>query len=378
MEAIPYVELRSRTEECRPELDARIADVLDSGLFIGGEVVERFEARWAEYCGVKHCIGVGNGLDALRLALLAHGIGPGDEVLVPAQTFIATWLAVLQTGATPVGVDICSNSPNMDPVLAAAAVTPRTAAIIVVHLHGWLADMDAFRSVASKHGLLLLEDAAQAHGAQRDGIRAGAWGDAAAFSFYPTKNLGAVGDAGAVTTSDDVIAERVRRLRSYGADAGDKYRHLAVGWNSRLDPLQAASLDVFLPRLEDWNARRRQIAKRYIDAASSELGDIVGGTYPDDCDRVWHHFVLRSVSRDRSIHQLEQAKIRFEIHYPQLPAASEALRGDAVQAHLKFPNAAAHAASVVSIPLHPWLAVEEVTRVAEWLEGMSTWKTDLK
>lgn len=362
MEIIPFIELKSRNRQYREQLLQSTDEVLTGGVLIGGEVVERFEAEWAEYCGTKYCIGVGNGLDAIRLALLASGIGPGDEVLVPAQTFVATWLAVTQTGATPVPVDVDARSANMSPALARAAISPRTAAIVVVHLHGYLADMGEFQSLARTNGLLLLEDAAQAHGASRAGVKAGAFGHAAAFSFYPTKNLGAIGDAGAVTTNDVNVADRVRLLRSYGAYSNDKYRHVLPGWNSRLDPIQGAALRLFLPHLDSWNLRRRRIAQFYQSelAAHARVADV---DLLDSEDHVLHHFVIRSDRRDALRDALRALGIGTEIHYPVAAVDASTEDGAAQPENSDFPEARKHAKEVLSLPMHPWLGHSDAARV---------------
>lgn len=354
METIPFVDLRSRSDERRTELNDAIAEVLTSGQFVGGAAVERFESEWAAYCGTKHCVGVGNGLDAIRLLLQASGIGHGDEVLVPAQTFIATWLGVIQAGATPVPVDIETHTGNMDPIAAAAAITPRTAAVLVVHLHGCLADMSSFQELATRHGLLLLEDAAQAHGATLNSERAGALAKAAAFSFYPTKNLGAIGDAGAVTTNDASIADRVRSLRSYGASTSDKYVHLSPGWNSRLDPVQAAALSIFLPSLDEWNQSRREVAAVYL-ASLAESSDVaVIGSSATANEMVWHHFAMMVPNRDAFRQTLRERGIATDVHYPILPGDSAAL-SEYARPIGAFPNAERHAQQTVSLPMHPWL-----------------------
>jgi dTDP-4-amino-4,6-dideoxygalactose transaminase len=260
---VPFLDLAAATAELRPEIDAGITRVLDRGWFILGQENQAFESEFAAYCGVSHALGVGNGLDALVLALRGLGIGPGDEVIVPAFTFIATWLAVSQCGATLVPVDVCPVTANLDPALLEAAITPRTRAIMPVHLFGQPADMQPILALAKRHGLKVIEDAAQAHGARGwDGRLCGAYGDAAAFSFYPGKNLGALGDGGALLTSDPQLAAQVERLRNYGSV--QKYHHELAGVNSRLDELQAAVLRAKLPKLDEWNQRRQQQAEQYL------------------------------------------------------------------------------------------------------------------
>jgi dTDP-4-amino-4,6-dideoxygalactose transaminase len=274
----------------RDAFSAATEAVLDSGQLILGDQLKTLELDFARYSGVPHCIGVGNGLEALALALRALGIGPGDEVLVPAFTFIATWLAISQVGARPVPVEVAQDG-MMDPMFLASAITSRTRAIIPVHLYGALANMEAIMTIANSSGLVVIEDAAQAHGAERGGKRAGSFGIAAAFSFYPTKNLGALGDGGAICTSDADLASRIRRLRNYGSD--QKYRHEILGKNSRLDELQAAYLSVKLTHLNAANDRRRSVAQRYSAALS--CADIPGIELPVLCpSSVWHLFVVRT------------------------------------------------------------------------------------
>ena len=270
---IPFLDLKAASTELREELDAAYHRVMDSGWYILGEEVDAFEAEWAAYCGVRYCVGVGNGLDALHLILRAMDIGTGDEVIVPSNTYIATWLAVSYAGATPVPVEPDPRTFNLDPTRVEAAITPRTRALLPVHLYGQPADMDGLLEVARRHDLRVVEDAAQAHGATYKGRRCGGLADAAGFSFYPGKNLGALGDAGAVTTDDDRIADRVRALRNYGSRR--KYYHDEKGYNSRLDPLQAAFLRVKARHLDEWNGRRAELASRY------NLGLALGSRYHD-------------------------------------------------------------------------------------------------
>ena len=292
---IPFFDVSAATRELRTELDDAWRRVLTSGRYILGPEVEAFEAEFARYVGCRYCVGVGNGLDALRLALLALGVKPGDEVLVPGNTFVATWLAVSQVGAKPVPVEPDEASFNMSPHAAANAVTPRTVGILPVHLYGNPADMDGLMDVARRHGLLVLEDAAQAHGARYRGISVGGIGRAAAWSFYPTKNLGALGDGGAITTNDPNVAERARLLRNYGSRL--KYEHEVKGYNSRLDELQAALLRVKLLHLDEWNERRRALASSYVEGLQG--ADVVLPTSEPWCDPVWHLFVIRSKRRDQ-------------------------------------------------------------------------------
>jgi len=297
-------------------LAAALQRVLQSGWYILGEENAAFEREFAAFCGVRHCIGVANGLDALQLVLRGFDIGAGHEVLVPSNTFIATWLAVSQVGALPVPVEPRPGTHNMDPDRLAAALTPRTRAIMPVHLYGQPAEMTAITAFAREHGLKVIEDAAQAHGARWQGRRCGALGDAAGFSFYPGKNLGALGDGGAITTDDDVLAERLRKLRNYGSSV--KYRHELVGTNSRLDELQAAALRVKLPALDAENVHRAALAARYL----AGLRDLALGL-PEQApgtESAWHLFVVRlngpTGTRDRVRSQLAARGIDTLIHYP--------------------------------------------------------------
>ena len=345
---IPFLDLRAGYDELRPEIDAAIARVLDSGMYILGEEVAAFEREYAAYCGCKHAIGVANGLDALHLALRAMGVGPGDEVIVPSNTYIATWLAVSQCGATPVPVEPVEGTSNLDPALVEAAITSRTKAILPVHLYGQPADLDPILAIAARHGLRVLEDGAQAQGARYKGRRVGGHGDAVAWSFYPGKNLGAYGDAGAITTNDDALAEQLRVLRNYGSRV--KYVNDVQGWNSRLDPLQAAVLRVKLAHLDDWNARRRAIAARYLEGlrdAGVALPEV-----PDWAEPAWHLFVVRSPRRDALQARLGEAGIGTLIHYPLPPHRQQAYADLGFSADA-FPIANRLADQLLSLPIGP-------------------------
>lgn len=355
MSAIPFVDLRLRSTEIGELIHDSILRVLESGQFIGGAEVEDFENDWAQYCGTRYAVGVSNGLEAIRLALAVNDIGPGDEVLVPAQTFVATWLAVTQVGATPVPVDIESDSANMNPILARDLITDKTAAIILVHLHGLMGSVEEFRNLADRHGLLLIEDAAQAHGAQRAGKVVGNWGDLAAFSFYPTKNLGAVGDAGAITTNDEELARKLKSLRSYGVKPGDKYRYLYAGWNSRMDPIQAAVLRTSLPYLDEWNSRRRSLAKRWSQLLEGRLSISRLASQEYGPEHVWHHFVVKTDKRDWLRQHLKLEGVETEIHYPVAPIGMEMFKEFVGPSASEFPQAIEHQNTVLSLPLHPWL-----------------------
>ena len=291
---IPFLDLGAAYAELKPEIEAAVLASLRSGWYIGGQEVEAFEQEFAAYTETSHCVGVANGLDALHLALRAMGIGAGDEVIVPSNTYIATWLAVSQCGAIPVPVEPLEATCNIDPDLIEQAITPRTKAIIPVHLYGQPADLDPILALARKHGLRVLEDAAQAHGARYKGRRIGGHGDVVAWSFYPGKNLGALGDAGAVTTNDPDIADRIRVLRNYGSRV--KYVNEVQGYNSRLDPVQAAVLRVKLKVLDAWNARREKIAASYTTALAG-VG-LVLPAVPTWAQAVRHLYVVKSNYRD--------------------------------------------------------------------------------
>ena len=358
MTQVPFLDLQRIHREIREPLEAAFHRVLDSGWFIMGPEVEAFEAEFAQYCGVQHCIGVGNGLDALHLLLRAYGIGQGDEVLVPANTFIATWLAVSQCGAIPVPVEPRSETYNIDPDALSAAITPRTRAIIPVHLYGQPADMDPINAFAVRRGLIVIEDAAQAQGAEYKGRRAGSLGNAAATSFYPGKNLGALGDGGAVLTDDASIANKVRLLRNYGSRI--KYEHQATGYNSRLDEMQAAFLRVKLGLLDDWNARRREMAGKYTE----QLRDVglVLPWVPVWADPVWHLYVVRSSNRDALRAHLDRCGVSTVIHYPVPPHRQACYAGCS---NHSLPLAETLANEVLSLPMSPFLTEQEIAQVVE-------------
>ena len=361
---VPFLDLGRLHQSIREPLDEAYRRVMDSGWFIMGPELEAFESEFAAYSEVKHCIGVGNGLEALHLLLRAYDIGPGDEVIVPSNTFIATWLAVSQCGATPVPVEPDVKTHNIDPALVAAAITPRTRAIMPVHLYGQPADMDPINELAVKYGLIVIEDAAQAQGARYKGRRAGSLGHAAGTSFYPGKNLGALGDGGAVLTNDDAIAEKVRQLRNYGSKV--KYQHDLAGYNSRLDEMQAAFLRVKLAVLDEWNARRREIAFQYstlLAGADVELPFVPGYAEP-----VWHLFVIRSKRRDALKAHLEQLGVSTVIHYPTPPHQQACYRDRSVG---KFPIADQLASEVLSLPMSPDLRMEEVELVVNALRSFN-------
>ncbi len=355
---IPLLDLGAAYDELREEIETAVMASLRSGWYIGGEAVEAFECDFAEYTDTAHCIGVGNGLDALHLALLAMGVGPGDEVIVPSNTYIATWLAVSHCGAVPVPVEPLESTFNIDPTRIETAITPRTRVILPVHLYGQPADMDPILDIARRHGLRVLEDAAQAHGARYNGRRIGGHGDAVAWSFYPGKNLGALGDAGAVTTRDDLLADRIRMLRNYGSR--QKYVNEVQGFNSRLDPAQAAALRVKLRYLDKWNARRQDIAGRYAEGLAG--AGLALPTVPEGGEPVWHLYVVRHPRRDALQRHLSEAGIGTLIHYPIPPHRQEAYAEAGFPAGA-FPIAEAMAQEVLSLPIGPHLGPDAVEAV---------------
>ena len=358
MNSIQFLDIGRLHQSIRESLDAAYHRVMSSGWFIMGPELEAFEAEFAQYCEVKHCIGVGNGLDALHLLLRAYGIGPGDEVIVPSNTFIATWLAVTQCGATPVAAEPSIDTHNIDPALIASVITSRTRAIIPVHLYGQPADMDPINELAAEHGLIVIEDAAQAQGARYKGRRVGSLGHAAATSFYPGKNLGALGDGGAVLTDDDAIAEKVKQLRNYGSKV--KYQHDLAGYNSRLDELQAAFLRAKLVVLDEWNAQRRKISAQYSMLLAGV--DINLPTFPEYTEPVWHLYVIRSKQRDALKLHLEQQGISTVIHYPIPPHRQACYRGFQGSS-LSIADVLAE--QVLSFPISPAMSEEEVKLVAQ-------------
>jgi dTDP-4-amino-4,6-dideoxygalactose transaminase len=332
---------------------------MSSGHLILGQEVETFEQEFAAYCGAAHCVGVGNGLDALAIALKAHGVRPGDEVIVPGHTFIASWLAVSQIGAVPIGADVDPQSFNLDPARIEAALSPRTVAIMPVHLYGNPAAMDEINRVAARHGLFVLEDAAQAHGARYRSRRAGSLGHAAGFSFYPTKNLGALGDGGAIVTSDAQLAERARKYRNYGSSA--KYVHDIAGANSRLDELQAAFLRVGLRRLDAENTRRREIAAAYRERLAGIEGLLLPAVERDS-EHVHHLFVVCGPQRDALAAGLAARDIATMVHYPCPPHLQPAFSGATLRAPL--PITQALAGKVLSLPLWPAMTEDQLDYIA--------------
>lgn len=357
---VSFLDLHAAYQELKTEIDEAIARVTDSGWYIGGPEVEEFENDYAHYCEARHAIGVANGLDALHLALLAMDVGPGDEVIVPSNTYIATWLAVSQCGATPVPAEPVESTYNLDPVLIEAAITPRTKVILPVHLYGQAADLDPVLALGKKHGLRVLEDGAQAHGARYKGRRLGSHGDAVAWSFYPGKNLGALGDGGAVTTNDPQLADRVRVLRNYGSRV--KYVNEVKGFNSRLDPIQAAILRVKLRYLDEWNTRRKSIAAQYLQELAET--NLILPQVPAWADPVWHLFVIRHSQRDSLSERLVNAGIGTLIHYPIPPHKQEAY-ADAGFQDGDFPLAERIAKEALSLPIGPQLLEKQACQVIE-------------
>lgn len=357
---IEFLNVRDAYLELKAEIDEAIARVADSGWYIGGQEVEQFETDYARYCKTVHAVGVANGLDALSLALLAMDVGIGDEVIVPSNTYIATWLAVSQCGATPVPIEPIESTCNLDPERIEAVITTRTKAILPVHLYGQPADLDSILTIAKKHGLRVLEDGAQAHGARYKGRRLGGHGDAVAWSFYPGKNLGALGDGGAVTTNDPQIADRIRVLRNYGSRT--KYVNEVKGFNSRLDPLQAAVLRVKLGHLDDWNARRTVIATQYLQGLAS--ADLRLPQVPDWAEPAWHLFVIRHPQRDTLAQRLDEMGVATLVHYPVPPHKQRAYAEASFKADA-CPLAEQLASEVLSLPMGPHLLPEKVGQVIE-------------
>jgi dTDP-4-amino-4,6-dideoxygalactose transaminase len=359
---VPFLSVREINARYADELKAAAARVIDSGWYVLGEELAAFEREFAAYSGVRHAVGVGNGLDALSLILRAYkdlgALGEGDEVIVPGNTFIASFLAITENRLVPVPVEPDGLSFNMDPACVEAAIGPRTRAIMAVHLYGQLANMPALTELARRHNLLLIEDAAQAHGAMHDGRKAGAFGNAAAFSFFPAKNLGALGDGGAVVTDDPVLAQRVAALRNYGSDV--KYSHLYQGLNSRLDEMQAAMLRVKLKYLDEDIAWRRRVALRYRAGISHPHIQLPGVMHEEQ--HAWHLFVVRSTYRDALQRHLQAHGIHSQVHYPVPPHRQPAYPG-LRDAHLPLTEQLHD--EVLSLPIGPTLRDDAVDRVIE-------------
>ena len=357
---IPFLDLKAINLSQQDDIEQAMLRVLHSGWYILGQEVTNFEQAFADYCGTRHAIGVANGLDAIFLLLKAYGVGPGDEVIVPSNTYIATWLAATHCGATPVPVEPVEGTYNLDPARVAAAITPRTRAIIPVHLYGQVADMDPLMALAEQHGLKVIEDAAQAHGALYRGRKAGALGHGGAFSFYPGKNLGALGDAGAITTDDDALAQTLRTLRNYGSHK--KYYNEVAGYNSRLDELQAAILSAKLPALDGQNAIRATIAAVY----NEQLAGIPGLRLPqvaEWAEPAWHVYVVRHARRDELAARLAAAGIGTMVHYPLPPHLQPAYAALGL-AEGSQPLAEAIHREVLSLPMGPTMTLAQAAEVA--------------
>jgi len=356
--SVPFLDLKASYIDHKPEIDEAIQRVLNSGWYILGGEVEAFEQEYAAYCEVKFCVGLANGLDALHLALVAMGVGKGDEVIVPSNTYIATWLAVSHCGAVPVPVEPDEATYNINPARIEAAITSRTKVILPVHLYGQPADIDSILSIARKHGLKVLEDGAQAHGASYKGKRIGGHGDVVAWSFYPGKNLGAYGDGGAITTNDPHIADRIRVLRNYGSRV--KYVNEVKGFNSRLDTMQAAILRVKLKYLDESNKARQSIAVQYLNGISKH--NLTMPSLPDWADSVWHLFVVRSKNREKIQQQLSQAGIGTLIHYP-IPPHLQAAYTELSLSKGAFPISEQMHDEVLSLPIWPAITSQQVMEV---------------
>lgn len=354
---IEFLDLAATNREVADELAGAVDGVVASGWYVLGDQVTQFETEFAQFVGARYCVGVANGLDAISLALRAHGIGPGDEVIVPSNTFIATWLAVSYLGAVPVPVEPDPSTMNIDADQIGLAVTPRTRAIIPVHLYGLPANVSAINAIAEQHGLVVVEDAAQAHGSRRDGRPTGSSGNTATWSFYPGKNLGALGDGGAITTDDLEVATALRSLRNYGSSA--KYVHEVQGVNSRLDEIQAAVLRVKLRHLQRWNERRALVAQRYL--AGLQGLDLVLPPNPADSESAWHLFVVRSGRRDALQRSLQSQGVQTLIHYPTSPHLQGAYADQFSPG--AFPVAEDMQARVLSLPMGPHLSLQDTDDV---------------
>ena len=356
---IPLVDLKAQHRSIKAEVDAAVGRVLESGRYILGPEVQAFEREFGDYCETRHAVGVNSGTSALHLALLAAGIGPGDEVIAPAFTFVATVAAIEYTGARAILVDVDPLTLTMDPGRIEAAITPKSSAIIPVHLYGQPADMDPIASIARAHGLVVVEDAAQAHGADYRRRRVGSIGDMACFSFYPGKNLGAAGDGGAVTTSNDEYAQAVRVLRDWGAP--EKYLHVVKGFNFRLDEIQAAILRVKLRRLEAWTELRRQHARNYSTLLASAA--VARPVAARDVRHVYHIYAVRTHARDRVRSELHAAGVQAAIHYP-IPVHLQPAYANLGYNRGDFPVAECAADEVLSLPMYPELTSRQIERVA--------------
>lgn len=359
---IPFLNLNDATEEIHEEIVLAFERVLRSGVYILGDELVQFEGEFAKYCEADYCVGVGNGLDALTLILKAFDIGPGDEVIVPANTFIATWLSVSNCGATPVPVEPDIRSFNINPSKIIEKITKKTKAIIPVHLYGNPAFMDEITHIGNEFNIKIIEDAAQAHGAKYLGRKVGSLGDAAAFSFYPGKNLGCYGDGGAITTSDKNLADKLRILRNYGSKY--KYIHEVKGINSRLDEMQAAFLRVKLQKLDLWNSKRRKVADYY--RAKVKNSEITLPSHSKIVEHVWHLYVIRVLGRENLIEEFKRSDIDVLIHYPRPPFLQEAYSNYKLN-HEDFKISAAMAGEILSIPISPHIKESECQKICDIL-----------
>ncbi|RYH50947.1 MAG: DegT/DnrJ/EryC1/StrS family aminotransferase [Alcaligenaceae bacterium] len=360
---VPFLDLKAQYRQIKPEVDAAVLRAIESTQYVLGPEVTSFEQRFAAYCSVDHCLAVNSGTSALHLALLAAGVGPGDEVITVSMTFVATTAAVLYSGATPVFVDVDPVTWTMDPALIEAAITPRTKAILPVHLHGLMADMDPIIEIARRHGLVVIEDAAQAHGAEYKGRRAGSIGDFGCFSFYPGKNLGAYGEGGAVVTNKPELARQVALLRDWGQEA--KYNHVVAGYNYRMDGVQGAVLNVKMNYIEAWTEGRRAAAADY-DRQLAKLS-IVGPQPPSYSRHVYHVYALCLPRRDETLRVLQEAGIGVGIHYPVPVHMQKAYAGLGYGAG-DFPVTESLAAQFLSLPIYAELLPEQVANVVSQLE----------
>ncbi len=363
---IPFLDLTRAHAELQAEIEAALCAVARSGWYIGGVPLAAFEAEFADFCGSNHTVGVGSGLEALRLSLVALEIGAGDEVIVPCHTFIATYLAVMAVGAVPVPVT-CGQNYLIDPAAIEPAITPHTKAVLPVHLYGQCCDIDAIQALVATHDLRVIYDAAQAHGAHHQGKPIGGAGDAVCWSFYPGKNLGALGDGGAVTTHDAALAKRIRRLANYGSEA--KYHHVEIGTNSRLDPMQAAVLSVKLRHLDAWNARRRQVAEVYHSLLKEALpAEVILPALPDEADaHVWHLFAIQVPDRDKVQQQLKAKSIQTQIHYPVLATDHPCFPALQAEYQHQFAHERAWCNRLLSLPMSPHHTAEKIEQVAQAL-----------
>ena len=363
---IPFVSFEAMHNEIKDEVLAKFKEVYEKNWFIGGSELEQFEAEFAQYCGTKYCVGCGNGLDALFLTLKAYGVGEGDEVIVPSNTYIATALAVSYVGATPVFVEPTLDYFNIDVDRIEEKITDKTKAIVAVHLYGQPASMTKINELAKKHNLIVIEDSAQAHGATYKGVRTGGLGNAAGFSFYPGKNLGALGDAGAMVTNDKEVADRVRALGNYGSDY--KYHHIYKGNNSRLDEVQAAMLRIKLRHLDRWNEERARIASRYL--AEIDNPEVVLPKLAEDCTHVYHIFAIRTEARESLEKHLNDNGIGTNKHYP-IPMHLQEAYADLNVAEGALPIAEEISSTQLSIPMYYGMTDDEISYV---IEKINNWK----